>query len=122
MMGWNKLDTRYKAAIFTAGTVLGGAVILVAIAMIFNWHLHQESVETFMAQEESRHSELIVEHLGKHMDQCKIRLEMMKEEAGLERLAGQARLELALDARLQLGDDWQDEEIRQFVLYGEQIE
>lgn len=122
-MGWSGLDSRYKAMFLSVILVLGGASILVAIAMTFNWHLHRASVEEFMAKEDSKHQELIAAH---EVD-CPVRkggihhVTLTLEEIEARNVARLKRVELVEHAKQVLGDEWDQIDLRHFILYGEPL-
>lgn len=124
MMGWSSLDSRYKAMFLSVVLVLGGASILVAIAMTFNWHLHRASVEAFMEKEGDVHQELIAKHSVDCPDKegTTHHITLSQEEIDLRTIAQKDRVELIAHAKQVLGDEWDNPGVQRFIMYGEPLD
>lgn len=123
-MGWDRLENRYRAIVLAVVVVLGGASILVAIAMTFNWHLHRASVEEFMAKEAGEHQKLIAEH---EVDCPALKGDthyviLTEEEIALRNTARVKRVEFIRHASEALGAEWEEPDVRRFIMYGEPLE
>ena len=121
MTGWDSLENRYRAIILAVGVVLLGACILVAISMIFNWHLHRRQVENFMANEANEHQKLVEEHAGDCPGQGERHTTLTLEEIELRNAARVKRIALIEFARTTLGDEWEQRDVRHFIMHGEPI-